>query len=588
SLLARLAEVDEGALLDLMDAAVAAAVLVEGDLADRYRFAHALIQHSLYDELSPTRRQRAHQRVAETLEAQAISEDAATLAELAHHWVAATRPADLDKALGYVRRAGDAARDALAPDDAIRWYQQALDLAARQTPPDQHLRAELLAALGTAQYQASKPEYRDTLLQAAALAERLGDNEVLVAAALGFAQWLATQIGDDDAKPVLSAALNGIGTDPTPTRARLLAALGGAHDAGTEWRVRHDLALQAVEVARQVDDDATFVDVIDAAHLTLATPERRDQHLDDIQRAVATADRLGDPVLRTRIRFPMMWVQYQQADLAGADAALAEMETLAKSVGLPYLNWQEAQFATGRLLLAGRASDAETANERLLELGTTAGNPDVLASYGGLLYAIRLHQGRLDEIADLFLDFARDNPSIAALRATVPLMLCELQRIDEARERVSAEAATGFAYPYDAMWLVSMANLTDTAVTAADHTAARTLVERLAPFASHVISPAGVIVNGAVARPLARAATILGNYDQAEQWFAIAHDIHTRLQAPYWTALGQLDHADLCIARRADGDLERARHFAQTAAATAAEYGCAGLTKRAEALLDAL
>ena len=56
SLLARLADVDEDALLDLMDAAVAAAVLVEGDLADRYRFAHALIQHSLYDELCPTRR----------------------------------------------------------------------------------------------------------------------------------------------------------------------------------------------------------------------------------------------------------------------------------------------------------------------------------------------------------------------------------------------------------------------------------------------------------------------------------------------------------------------------------------------------
>jgi hypothetical protein len=50
-------------------------------------------------------------------------------------------------------------------------------------------------------------------------------------------------------------------------------------------------------------------------------------------------------------------------------------------------------------------------------------------------------------------------------------------------------------------------------------------------------------------------------------------------------ALGQLDHADLCLARRADGDLERARELATTAAATAAEYGCAGLTRRAEALL---
>jgi hypothetical protein len=46
-----------------------------------------------------------------------------------------------------------------------------------------------------------------------------------------------------------------------------------------------------------------------------------------------------------------------------------------------------------------------------------------------------------------------------------------------------------------------------------------------------------------------------------------AHAIRTRLQAPFWTALGQIDHADLCLTRRADADIERARELAQTAAA---------------------
>jgi len=78
---------------------------------------------------------------------------------------------------------------------------------------------------------------------------------------------------------------------------------------------------------------------------------------------------------------------------------------------------------------------------------------------------------------------------------------------------------------------------------------------------------------------------MLGNYDQAEQWFATAHDIHTKLQAPFWTATGQLDHAELCLARRAEGDLPRARDLVAAASATAVEYGCAGLSKRAAALL---
>lgn len=92
-------------------------------------------------------------------------------------------------------------------------------------------------------------------------------------------------------------------------------------------------------------------------------------------------------------------------------------------------------------------------------------------------------------------------------------------------------------------------------------------------------------MRGAFARPLACCATLLGEYDQADEWFGVAHDINARLQAPFWVALTGLDHADLCIARDADGGLERARELAMSAAATAAEYGYAGLTKRAAELL---
>ncbi len=75
----------------------------------------------------------------------------------------------------------------------------------------------------------------------------------------------------------------------------------------------------------------------------------------------------------------------------------------------------------------------------------------------------------------------------------------------------------------------------------------------VSPYATQVLVPGSTIVHGAIARPLARAATLLGSYDQAEEWFGIAHDIHTRLEAPFFIALGQLDRADLCLARRYDG-----------------------------------
>jgi class 3 adenylate cyclase/tetratricopeptide (TPR) repeat protein len=583
TILAHLVDLGEEALLDQMDAAVAAAILVESGVACRYRFAHALTQHSLYDELSPTRRQRAHQRIAETLEADGAGDDPATLAELAHHWVAAVRPADVEKALHYVTTAGDAARDALAPEDATRWYQQALSLLDQHDSSDEARRAQILAELGSAQRQAGYPEHRETLRRAAMIAERLDDTATLVHAALGFRVG-GGLAGDEDTKLVLSAALSRVGDTASLTRARLLAILAGAHDGVLEWRTRRELALEAMESARQADDDMTFVEVVQATEIPLATPDRLGQHIADLERAVELADHSADPVLAATTRHQLVAARYMQCDLVGADTARVEMEEITQRVGLPYLRWGLELLSTGRLLLAGDAQAAEVSNERALHLGTEAGLADALGTYGGLVFAIRRHQGRLDEIGEFFIDVARENPSIAALRSIVPFLLAELGRMDEARQRLTAEAASGFDLPFDITWLTGMCNLLDGAAAVGDPAAARRLVERVGPYATQIEAPAAALVQGSAARPLARAATLLGEYDQAEEWFATAHDVHRRLQAPYWTALGELDHADLCLARRADGDVDRARALIDTAAATAAEYGCAALTTRAEQL----
>jgi class 3 adenylate cyclase/tetratricopeptide (TPR) repeat protein len=588
ALLAELVDVDEDPLLDLVDAAVTAAILTETETPYRYRFAHALVQHSLYDELSPTRRQRAHQRIGEALEARSATNDAASLAELAHHWIAATGPTDVDKALTYALRAGDAARDALAPDDAVRWYQQAIDLVSQQSSPDPHQRAALLAELGSAQHLAARPEYRETLLKAIDCARATDADDVLIRAALSLrGLHVGGSVGDEVVKDALRSALDRVGTGATATRARILAGLVTVHDAAAEAEARHAFAQQAVDVARESGDDTALLEVTIETHLTVATPDRRDEHIVNVERSVAIADRSGDPDLRGRVRFLAMWAHYQRADLVAVDRTLHELAAIADE-GLPYAAMEHAMFQTGRHLLRGDVDGAERENERFLDAGTALEIAETLGTYGGLLYSIRHQQGRLDELAGFFVDAARDNPSIAALRSAVVLMLCELGRIDEARERLSFEASNDFHFPYDIVWLAAMSNLIDAAVSCDDRVAARTLCERLTPFSGHVISPSGAMTNGAMARPLARAATLLGDHDQAEKWFTTAHDLNARLEAPFWIARAQLDHADLCLARHADGDLERARELITTAAATAAEYGCAGLTRRADDQLASL
>ena len=110
--------------------------------------------------------------------------------ELARHFLLATRPTDTDKAVSYAQRAGDAALAALAPDEAVRYFSQALDLANQMRNVDAGIRLDLLIGLGTSQRQAGIAEFRETLLEAARSAQHVGDTERLVTAA-----WRTTEAG---------------------------------------------------------------------------------------------------------------------------------------------------------------------------------------------------------------------------------------------------------------------------------------------------------------------------------------------------------------------------------------------------------
>src|SRR5262249_34490956 len=85
-LVADVAALDEDAVINLCDDAVAAAVLHETDRPGRYTFGHALIEHTLYETLSRARRARAHRAVAEALESRYGAEPDARVGELAYHW----------------------------------------------------------------------------------------------------------------------------------------------------------------------------------------------------------------------------------------------------------------------------------------------------------------------------------------------------------------------------------------------------------------------------------------------------------------------------------------------------------------------
>ena len=114
--LARATTLTDDDLLDILDAATAAALVRElTDTPGHYTFAHALIQHTLYEDLGRTRQARAHRQVAEALEDLCGDRPGSRVGELARHWSSVAQPDGLAKALDYSRRAGDAALAASRP-----------------------------------------------------------------------------------------------------------------------------------------------------------------------------------------------------------------------------------------------------------------------------------------------------------------------------------------------------------------------------------------------------------------------------------------------------------------------------------------
>ena len=88
---------DEDSLVEAFDESVTARLLVEMGVGS-YRFSHALVRSTLYDEISLTERVRLHRRVGATLES--VSPD--DVVALAHQFgIAAAGGQDVEPAIRY-------------------------------------------------------------------------------------------------------------------------------------------------------------------------------------------------------------------------------------------------------------------------------------------------------------------------------------------------------------------------------------------------------------------------------------------------------------------------------------------------------
>ena len=572
-------------VLEILDAAAAVALVREMDAPGRYSFTHALIQRTLYEDLGPTRRARRHRRVAEALENLCRGRPGDRVGELARHWFSATQAQDLDKALDYSRQAGDGALASLAPEDAVQYYVQALDLLAQVHDPDTDMELDVKISLGAAQRQSGDPAFAQTLLDAGRKAADRGDIERLVNAltANDRGQVISMTSVDTEKVELLERALAQL-PDDHRDRAILLATLCSENAFDTTLEEHLALAEQACLAAAGADDP-TVVRVLNQVALPCRSPMTLELSLSRSADALNRADRIGDPILRFVAAATRIPIAINAGDIDEVDRCLAITNELVQQLGQPTFAWGHHFLSATRAQIAGDVDRAEHLANLALQIGSDSGEADAFLLYGAQFIAASWQRGTMATLIPLIEQAIADNPGVPGLSAALAAAHVDAGMHDVAQHEL--ELGLHSTSPASGAWLTEKTMFAEVAVECRAAGPAAVLFESLAPWADQV-SASGMTAEGPVSHYLGGLASTLGRHDEAESFFAKSTEWCDRAGAVHFGVRTDLWRGRLLAERRGPHDLERARELLTKTHAASVAAGYGGVERRSAAVLQSL
>jgi DNA-binding CsgD family transcriptional regulator len=584
----------EAELVDALDEVVAAGLLRED--GGMYRFTHALIQQTVYGELSTPRRARLHRQVGDALERGYAPNVESHLSELAHHFLEAAIVGDRDKAIEYARRAGDRAMESLGYEQAARLYQRALEVDAQRETSDSVGRGSLQLALGDTLRKAGELHLAMTAFEQA---WKIGRDhalpEVQARAAIGFEEALAPtglpRLGLDSPSVVMQQeALRALGDGDTVLRATLLASLTRAvYFAGAREQAA-DLSDEAISVARRAGDRRVLAYALLSRCLAIWGPEHTEERLAVAADSVKLAQEVGDRELALEGCEWLIRGWFEMGDVAEVDRAIDTYARLADEVRQPRYHADVATWRAIQGLLAGRFAEAEANALQARALAEQIQSRNAHVYFTVLMLALRRDQGRIEDLFALEREFQMlkvQQPTDRAQYAVHAMLHAELGNWEEARRELERFAETGFdGIARDWLMIPTLMFLASACAFLGNVERAEPLYALLRPFARRFNTDAGCL--GAVARPLGLLATTMGKWDLAVEHFEDAIALNQRIGALPTVAHTHDAYARMLARRGHRDDVRRAREQAQLARCLYARFDMAYDVARIDAFLAAL
>jgi DNA-binding CsgD family transcriptional regulator len=556
-------------LLNVVDEAVDAHVIedMRGSI-ERYRFTHALIEQTLYERQTSSRRARMHSRIGEMLEDTHWQDLEAHASELVRHFSRSPARQDSEKVLQYGRLAANHATSVYAYDEAAIYLEQCLNVQKTLNPEDDVTRSDLLKELGEGLILAGAPErvFEEIAPEAYALAEARDDSGqafqscrmalhglMAFGAATGismpeFAQW--AERADRHAEP------------ETIDRVEADIAMAGpkysVRDYSDAWRLLH----KAKRLAQELGEPEYIVRST-FQFLGWTWPPQYQEELFEMAREGADSPipevdpRLHGEFLGGLVKY-LMWA----GDSDRASRMLDRTKTFVEQTKIPLLRALSLGREINVKTYEGELEGAVQAIDDLIvgseELGSAAMGRQISTTRGMVPL---LYLGRVEEALALLpqagghVGLEADSPATglqAQFSHLYVLCLAHAGRLTEAQKyfNLAVGGIESRLTKNQVDWAM-LATLLETALILKDVEVARTLAGQLEEGAG----------GPGIPRLLGEAANLAGESDRALKFFHEALEVSIKARHRPEQALSRFDMADLCLDHYPDRRDEALEHL---------------------------
>jgi class 3 adenylate cyclase len=545
--------------------------LIRESAPGRYAFTHALIRQTLYDEMMSTRRARMHRQVGEAMEA--LPDHDAHVEALAHHFAEAALDGQVGKAVAYALASGQRARDRLAHEEAIKYFERGIVLLELDDVTDHALRAELRHELAIVRWSSGdRPGARDAASSAAADAAEAGDGSRLA----GIAALMAglSELGiEDDTEKICELALAMLDESELALRARVMAALA-RHRAFSSGRGREGEALaeEALALARRSNEPTIIMSAINGHILALQGLARPSDQLVLAEELIALADAAGS----RRGQVEGLIARCQANIELGGTSLVADDIARLHSLSDERRWWLPAAFAhlfaAGLATMAGRFADGQANEEEATRLARGAFDVG-MATIGAKCWRM-LMQGGVRE----------GSAFVRPLLALSPGIMDDASLALEAFERATDHDTEGalrileelvvsdMKYGLQSIRPLVLVLLAEPAARIGDRRSAKILAAALEPYRGGLLPLGrGGCIMASADRCLGMLASTLQEWDAAEASFRSALELEARAGADAYAAGTRYWHARMLLERGRPEDRDRARSLLDEALEIASE-----------------